>query len=94
MNENDSLEWCELLSIYNLSYNEDGEKTYKELVEIIRSSADGAFDICDSAPCRHRNAILPVKDVSWDYLYQCMKYRVKISKLSSPEALMEYLCIM
>lgn len=66
-------EWCELLSLYQLNEYKDGARTYKELVEHIRSSANGAFDICDSAPCRHRKALLPVKDVAWDYLYQCMK---------------------
>lgn len=69
----DNFEWCEFLSVYELSEYVDGIRTYRELVDMIRTAADGAFDICDSARCRHRKAILPVKEVSWDYLYQCMK---------------------
>lgn len=75
MADDDRFEWCRLLSVYALDYRKDGEQAYRELVEMIRGAADGAFDICDSAPCRNWRgciSVLQVKDLPWDYLYRCM----------------------
>lgn len=83
----DNFEWCEFLSVYDLSEYVDGIRTYRELVDMIRTAADGAFDICDSARCRHRKAILPVKEVSWDYLYQCMKISGKDFQINLPSSI-------
>ena len=82
----DDFEWCEFLSLYELSEYKDGIRTYRELVDMIRTAADGAFNICDSAWCRHRNAIRPVKEVSWDYLYQCMKISGKDFQINLPSS--------
>ena len=90
MNENNSFEWCELVSICELDYRKDGERTYHELLDMIRAAADGAFDICDTATCRSLRrgmAVKQVKDLPWNYLFQCIKISDKDFQIKHPPSI-------
>ena len=72
-----STEWAVNLSQYNFLDYREGLPV--ELVDAIRSAADGAFDVVAPAGCRWRRgwAIAQQKPLPWPYMYDCIKISLK-----------------
>lgn len=94
MTDNDSFHWCEVLRRHHFNYRLDGRDVYNELIDLIRSAADGAFGITDAANCRHRfqeMAVLQLRELPWGYLYRCMKISGKDFQIHLPPAVAQNL---
>ena len=75
MTQNFNYDWALVLRDYALDRHLDGEKNYNACQDIIQEAGDGFFRITGNATCRYsRNmAILQMKELPWEYLFQCMK---------------------
>ena len=75
MTQNFNYDWDLVLRDYALDRHLDGEKNYNACQDIIQEAGDGFFRITGNATCRYsRNmAILQMKELPWEYLFQCMK---------------------
>ena len=75
MTQNFNYDWALVLRDYALDRHLDGEKNYNACQDIIQEAGDGFFRITGNATCRYsRNmAILQLKELPWEYLFQCMK---------------------
>lgn len=74
MTQKFNYDWALVLRDYTLNNHLDGEKNYKACVDIIEEAGEGFFRITSNAICRHSgNAIIQMKELPWEYLFQCMK---------------------
>ena len=83
-----STEWAERLKAFALDYRKDGQDTYYQLLDLIRKACDGAFDIARQANCRNSKqgvAIKQVKELPWEYIFDCMRASGKDFIILPPE---------
>lgn len=81
-------EWAKALSGCALDNRDAEQAKYNVLLELIRNACNGAFDIAAQPNCRHSKqgwAILQVKELPWEYVFDCMKVSGKDFRIIPPE---------
>lgn len=75
MTQNFNYDWALVLRDYALDYHIDGEKNYNVCLDLILEAGKGFFRVTGNATCRNSSsmAIVQLKELPWEYLFQCMK---------------------
>ena len=89
MTQNFNYDWALVLRDYALNSYIDGEKNYQMCLDLIREAGEGFFRITGNATCRHGRSIAigQLKELPWEYLFQCMKLSNKDFLVKLPDHL-------
>ena len=89
MTQNFNYDWALVLRDYALDIHIDGEKNYKVCLDLIIEAGEGFFRVTGNAACRHSRsmAIVQLKELPWEYLFQCMKLSNKDFLFKLPDHL-------
>ena len=89
MTQNFNYDWALVLRDFALDSHIDGEKNYKVCLDLILEAGEGFFRVMGNATCRYRRsmAIVQLKELPWEYLFQCMKLSNKDFLVKLPDHL-------
>ena len=83
--------WAIVIRDYALDSYLDGEENYKACLGIIREAGEGFFRVADNSGCRYDRsaAIVQLRELPWEYLFQCMKLSGKEFLVKLPDHLQD-----